>query len=99
MSLQGQTVRIVVAEPFEWDYGNLFGTILSDRGGQKLKIKLTKTIKGKTFSSDIIELTPRFKDETFKPLTQNYSVIINGRLVKENSEDFDFTIIGNVTID
>ena len=99
MSLQGQTVRIVVAEPFEWDYGNLFGTILSDRGGQKLKIKLTKTIKGKTFSSDIIELTPRFKDETFKPLTQNYSVTINGGLIKENSDNFDFIIIGNVTID
>lgn len=70
MSLHGQIVRIVVAEPFEWDHGNLFGTIFSDRGGIKLKIKLTKTIKGKLFSSDIIELRPRFKDESFKPLTQ-----------------------------
>jgi hypothetical protein len=36
------TVRIVVAEPFEWKYGNLFGKILSERNGDKLKVKLFK---------------------------------------------------------
>ena len=36
-----------VSEPWEWTEGNLFGTVLSDRGGDKLMVKLTKEIKGK----------------------------------------------------
>lgn len=46
MSLKGQTVRIIVSEPWDWEE-NLFGTIISDRGGEKLLVKLTKPIKGK----------------------------------------------------
>lgn len=92
-------VRIVVAEPFEWPYGNLFGEILSERNGDKLKVRLTQKIKGKSFSSDILLLTPRFKDETFKPLQQYYSVAVNGSLVNEETNEHDFIIIGNVTYD
>jgi len=93
------TVRIVVAEPFEWTYGNLFGEILTERNGDKLKIKLTQQIKGKTFSSDILLLTPRFKNETFKLLQQYYSVTVNGSLINEETNEQDFIIIGNVTYD
>jgi hypothetical protein len=94
-----QTVRIVVAEPFEWKYGNLFGEILSERNGDKLKVKLTQTIQGKSFSSDILLLTPRIKDETFKLLKQYYSVTVNGALINEDNNEQDFIIIGNVTYD
>ena len=93
------SVRIVVAEPFEWTYGNLFGEILSERNGDKLKVRLTQKIKGKSFSSDILLLTPRFKGETLKPLQQYYSVTINGALVNEETNEQDFIIIGNVTYD
>ncbi len=93
------TVRIVVAEPFEWTHGNLFGEILTERNGDKLKIKLTQQIKGKTFSSDILLLTPRFKNETFKLLQQYYSVTVNGSLINEETNEQDFIIIGNVTYD
>jgi hypothetical protein len=58
------TVRIVVAEPFEWTYGNLFEEILSERNGDKLKVRLTQHINGKSFLSEIVLLTPRFKDES-----------------------------------
>ena len=58
MSLRGQTVRIIVNEPWDWTEGNLFGIILSDRG-DKLLVKLTKTITGKKLKSDLIELSPR----------------------------------------
>jgi hypothetical protein len=34
MSLKGKTVRIIVSEPFEWNYGNLIGVIEDDRGGK-----------------------------------------------------------------
>lgn len=93
------TVRIVVAEPFEWTYGNLFGEIISERNDDKLKVRLTQKIMGKSFSSDIMLLTPRFKDETFKPLQQYYSVTINGALVNGETNEQDFIIIGNVIYD
>ena len=93
------TVRIVVEEPFEWNYGNLFGEILHERNGDKLKVRLTQQIKGKSFSSDILLLTPRFKNETFKPLQQYYSVTVNGSLINELTNEQDFIIISNVTYD
>jgi len=93
------TVRIVVSEPFEWTYGNLFGEILSERNGDKLKVRLTQQIKGKSFSSDILLLTPRFKDETFKPLQQYYSVTVNGSLINEQTNEQDFIFVGDVTYD
>jgi hypothetical protein len=98
MSLTGQTVRIIVSEPWDWE-GNLFGTILSDRGGDKLLVRLTKPITGKTLTSDLIELKPRYEKETFKPLGQNYSVTVGGALVTADTDDFDYIIIGSVTID
>jgi hypothetical protein len=99
MSLRGKTVRIIVSEPFEWNHGNLFGTIEDDRGGKKLKVRLTKEIEGSKLTSDLIELKPRYEKETFKPLLQNYSVTIGGALIEENSENFDYIIIGSVTVD
>jgi hypothetical protein len=98
MSLRGQTVRIRVNEPWYWE-GNLFGTILSDRGGQKLLVELSKPIRGKKLTSILIELTPRYEKETFKPLTQNYSVTVGGALVTKDTDEFDYIIIGSVTID
>jgi len=97
--LKGRTVRIIVSEPFEWAHGNLFGTIIYDRGGEKITVKLSKEIKGKKFTSDLLELSPRYEKETFKPLTQNYSVTVGGALIKENSSEFDYMLIGSVTID
>lgn len=93
------TVRIVVAEPFEWTYVNLFGEIISQRNGDKLKVRLTQKIKGKSFSSDILLLTTLFKGETFKPLQKYYSVTVNGSLINEETNEQDFIIIGNVTYD
>ncbi|GAB3013901.1 hypothetical protein GCM10027051_16460 [Niabella terrae] len=92
-------VRIVVAEPFEWTYGNLFGEILSERNGTNLKIKLTQQINGKSFSSDILLLTPRFEKDSFKSLQQYYSITVNGSLLNEKTNEQNFIIIGNVTYD
>lgn len=98
MSLRGQTVRIIVSEPWDW-IENLFGTIISDRGGDKLLVKLTKPITGKKLTSDLIELSPKYEKTTFKPLSQYYSVTVGGALVTENSEEFDYIIIGTITLD
>jgi hypothetical protein len=40
-------LRIVVAEPFEWKYGSLFGEILSEQIGDEPKVKLTQTNQSK----------------------------------------------------
>lgn len=99
MSLTGKSVRIIVSEPFDWEEGNLFGKILSDRGSDKLLIKLTNPIKGKKLISDLIELRPRYEKETFKPLVQYYSVTVGGALVKPETDEFEYIFIGSVTID
>lgn len=99
MSLRGKTVRIIVSEPFEWSHGNLFGTIEDDKGGKKLKIRLTQEIESSKLISDIIVLKPRHEKETFKPLLQNYSVTVGGALIKDDSVDLDYLFIGTVTID
>lgn len=99
MSLQGQTVRIIVHKPKNWDKGNLFGTILSDRGGQKLVIKLMEKIIGKQFISDIIELELLTEKETFKPLRQYYSVMVNGFISNDEMKKSELVIYGSVTID
>jgi hypothetical protein len=99
MSLQGCTVRIIVHEPENWDKGNLFGTILSDRGGNKLLVKLTKPIEGRERASDLIELRPIEKGTTFKPLLQYYSVVISGWILAEKTGEYEYIIMGSVTID
>jgi len=98
MSLKGQTVRIIVSEPQDWKE-NLFGTILSDRGGEKLLVKLNKPVKGNKLTSDLIELKPRHEKETFKPLGQYYSVTVGGALLSEKQDELDYILIGSVTLD
>lgn len=99
MSLKGKTVRIIVHEPENWDKNNLFGTIILDRGGKKLLLQLTEKIIGKEITSDIIELKPKTENETFRPLEQYYSVMVNGSLKCTESENKEHIIYGSVTID
>ena len=99
MSLQGKSVRIIVHEPVNWNKGNLFGTILSDRCGQKITLKLLDKINGKEFSSDILEIQTLTEKETFKPLRQYYSVMVNGSLKSDETEKSEHIIYGSVTID
>jgi hypothetical protein len=99
MSLSnGIGVRIIVSEPYEWAYGNLFGTVISSKGN-KILIKLSKPIVGNKWESDLLEVSPRYQGESFKPLEQYYSVTIGGALRKENSDEFDYILIGTITID
>lgn len=98
MSLTGKAIRIIVSEPWDWTE-NLFGKIISDRGGKSLLVKLTKPIKGKKMTSDLIELETRYENEKFKSLEQYYSVNVGGALVKDGSDEFDYIIIGTINLD
>ena len=98
MSLTGQGVRIIVNEPFEWKHGNLLGTILKQRG-KVILVKLSKAIEGNSFTSDLMELRPRYEGGTFKPLEQFYSVTVGGALVHPQTNETDYVMIGSVTMD
>jgi hypothetical protein len=98
MSLTGQGVRIIVSEPYEWTHGNLFGTVLKQRGNTLL-VKLSKQIQGNSFTSDLIELQPRYQGEKFKPLEQYYTVTVGGALVHPETNETDYLLIGTITMD
>lgn len=86
--MKGTTVRIIVHEPSGWN--NIFGTVISDRGGKKLFIKL---------KDSLLQLTPRDEKETFKPLLQYYSVMVDGVFVDAEGEVTGGVIYGSVTMD
>jgi len=50
-------------------------------------------------SKDIIELQPLAEKETFKPLGQYYSVMVNGNLKCNETERTEVLMCGSVTID
>ena len=99
MALRGTGVRIIVHEPSNWDKGNLFGTIIFDRGGNKIIVKLSDKIAGSQLTSDLLELSPHKEGDTFKPLTQYYSVMVDGNLIDENKEVKEPLIYGSITFD
>ena len=68
---------------------NLFGIVIKD-SGNILKVKLSNTYKAKEFESDIAELTPLIKRETFKPLSQYYAVTVNVNLINEITFEKEF---------
>lgn len=98
MSLTGQGIRITVSEPFGWNHGNLFGQVVKQQGNTLL-VKLSKTIAGNRFSSNLLQLQPRYQGETFKPLLQYYSITAGGTLVHPETNETDYILIGSVTMD
>jgi len=99
MALRGTGVRIIVHEPSNWDKGNLFGKIIFDRGGNKIIVKLSNKVTGSKLTSDLLELSPHKQGDTFKPLTQYYSVMVDGSLIDENREMKEPLIYGSITFD
>jgi hypothetical protein len=99
MALTGTGVRIIVHQPSTWDKGNLFGKIIFDRAGKTLIVRLSEAIAGKQLTSDLIELTAHNEADTFKSLTQYYSVMIDGNLIDESRQVKEPIIYGSVTFD
>ncbi|MFK5880022.1 MAG: hypothetical protein QM478_11090 [Flavobacteriaceae bacterium] len=97
MNLVGRKVKIIVSEPWDWTE-NLFGTINLHKDETTLFVQLTKSIKGKVLTSDLIKFTTRHEKTTFKPLSQNYSVIVGGTLITNDSDKFDYIIIGAIIL-
>lgn len=98
MALRGQGVRIIVHEPSSWGKGNLFGTIVFDRG-DRIIVKLSNTITGNQLISNLLEFSPHEEGDTFKSLTQYYSVMADGSLIDESGEAREPLIYGSITFD
>lgn len=64
--------------------------VISDRGGKKLLVKLT---------GHLLQLVPRNEKETFKPLMQYYSIMVDGVFLDEDGNVIGRRIYGSVTID
>jgi len=96
-SLRDTPVWIIVHKPNALGLGNIFGSVINDRGKEKIIVKLNDAIKGFKIESDLLELIPINPKETFKGLTQYYSLMINGILIRE--DETEFVLTGTVTID
>lgn len=81
------------------DNKNPFGKIIYDRNSEKIIVKLTESITKNKITSDLLELRPHLDKETFNPLTQKYSVMVDGFLITEESKESDHILIGSVTGD
>ena len=93
-----KSVRIIVYKPENFNIGNLFADIISERGNILL-VRLSKSVQGNVIKSDLMELTPQSQKDSFKGLKQNYSVMINGKLINESSNESENLISGSVTYD
>lgn len=91
-------VRIIVHEPVDWSSGNLFGTIISDRGGKRLVVELVKT-PDSILLSNVIEPRLRGVKPSFKPLIQYYSIMVDGVFLDEEDNAMKGGIYGSVTMD
>ena len=92
MEIGGINVEIIVSEPWEWNYGNLYGMIVS-QSSNTILIQLTAKIEGKQIKSDLLELRPRYEKATFDELTSKNSVSIGGALIDrvDNAKEYVFT--------
>jgi hypothetical protein len=98
MSLSGQNLKIVVSEPFEWERGNLLGKVVEQKD-DTLLVKLSKSIQSNAFSSDFIELRPRYQGDTFSILKQHDTLTVGGALVHPETSEINYFLIGTAAID
>ena len=77
----------------------MFGIIIFDRGEDKIIVKLSDKIAGSQLTSDLLELSPHKQGDTFKPLTQYYSVMVDVSLINETKELKEPLIYGSITFD
>lgn len=95
MDILNQRIRIEVSEPFEWDFGTLYGDIKEIVSDKELLIRLGEPITGKTFSSDLLKVCTRYQDDSFHSLTFISPVTVTGALTNSANEA-DFLLIGTL---
>ncbi len=98
-ALKNASFRMIVHEPAGWKI-NLFGKILSDRGGERLLVRLMAPIQLNGMTAHLLALFPETPGERFNTLAKYYSVMVKGQLVDEKGEPAnEATIRGSITLD
>ena len=95
---KGKFATIQVIEPFELSSLNLSCEVLSIIENKILFVRLSKPIQHTNFTSTLISLQPRYKNESFDLLGSLDSIMVNGMLLKENSEFAKFIFTGKMSI-
>jgi len=95
--VQGQAVKLLVSEPWDWAAGYLQGDVIDCPSDGIRLIQLLKPIKGKKFISDLLKVRPRYAGDSFASLTAENSITIGGALIKEGSDELDYLLIGSLT--
>ena len=93
----GIGIRVIVHKPEGFKLGNLFGEIINQRGNA-LKVKLSQTLQGSNFKSNVIIFHPE-EGKSFKPLSQFYAVFVSGYLYNEISEASEYILYGTISYD
>lgn len=98
-SLRGSSIRISVEKPLNAKKKNLFGTVIYERHGNKLIVKLSETIDGGKIKSDMLLVTPQAPKERFNASSNNYAIMVNGTLISEGHEEQEATLSGTLSFD
>jgi hypothetical protein len=95
MYILNERIRIEVSEPFEWNYGTLYGDIKEVISDEELLIQLDEPIKGRTFTSDLLKVTTRCHGDTFQMFTHDTPITVNGALT-HSANKTDFIFVGTL---
>lgn len=95
--LNRRMISIQVNEPWDWKYGILTGRIVQ-YDEKRLIIVLTKPIKGDKFSSTFLTVYPRYKSDSILTLLNNKHLTVRGELIKKDSDETDYILIGTLKL-
>lgn len=95
--LKNRKISIRVNEPYDWTQGIVAGRII-DIFDDRMILSLSKSIRGQKFRSSKMIVQPRYEGENFETLIKNKQLTVGGTLIKENSNETDYILIGDLKI-
>ncbi|WP_295770417.1 hypothetical protein [uncultured Mucilaginibacter sp.] len=85
-TLRGSSIRISIDNASSQKSKYISGTVIYERHGNKLIVKLSEALQSGKMRSDVMLLTPQFKKERFIFDTPKTEIMINGTLISEDDE-------------
>jgi hypothetical protein len=90
-------ISIRVNEPYDWRQGIVTGRI-TDILDNKLILSLTKSLRGQKFRSNKMIVQPRYQGDNFETLIKRKQLTVGGALIKDNSDETDYILIGDLKL-
>ena len=95
--LKNRMISIRVNEPYDWKQGIVTGRI-TDINDNQLIISLTKSLRGQKFRSNTLIIQPRYQGDNFEALIKKRQLTVGGSLIKNNSDETDYILVGSLKI-